>query len=281
MTTKPLWNHLQREHPAEYNEAKEEQQKGKDAKKIKVDEKNDKMAKYVLTQPTIQQTLDKNQVWPKSNPDQLLGEQLMIQWLADDMLPYRAVDNDRFTKMLNHLNKKFVVPSEKVVRQRLMPELYRKIQYHIKMSLDKNIVGVYAITTDIWTARNKAAFISYTAHFITVDWERKVAILRCMPYDETHSGASIASVLGKMGDQWGLGKIHCIVRDNGANVVSGCTISGTDHIGCLDHTLSLIIKHSIEQQSGVKNMRKRLRKVIKILNQPKAVQGPPSSRWCN
>ena len=134
-------------------------------------------------------------IWEKNHPNQIVGEQLLLHWLADEMLPYRTVDNERLIKLLNHLNTMFDLPSEKVVRQRLMPELYRKVQYSVKMALDQNFVGVYAVTTDIWTARNKASFISYTAHFITVDWERKIAILRCMSYDEAHTGVNIANVL--------------------------------------------------------------------------------------
>ena len=90
-----------------------------------------------------------------------------------------------------------------------------------------------------------------------------------MPYD-THTGPSIAIIINQIGDQWGLEKVHCLVRDNVANLVNGCQLSGIPTIGCLDHILSLIIKHSIEDRHGVMRMRKRLRKLIMKLNSSKA-----------
>ena len=108
--------------------------RGESAKKHKIDGMIEKMKKYSLVQPTLKETVVYNQPWGKDNPNQTLREQYLIQWLADDMLPYRAVENERLQKLLSHLNKKFLLPSEKVIRQRLMPELYCKLQYGVTMA---------------------------------------------------------------------------------------------------------------------------------------------------
>ena len=76
------------------------------------------------------------------------------------------VYNAQFQKMISRLNKRCIVPSEKTIRQKLIPNLYRKVQYKIQQSLDENDIGVHSITTDIWFNKGQRSFISYTIHYI-------------------------------------------------------------------------------------------------------------------
>lgn len=132
-------------------------------------------------------------------------------------------------------------------------------------------VGTHAITTDIWTSSGQDSFISYTAHFITVNWERKVAVIRCMPYNTDHTGDNISNVLHDISNDWGLGDISAVVRDNAANMVCATSGNTTDRVedqddqqdvemeeqeeiecycgvNCTCHVLHLIVKHSLEKQ---------------------------------
>ena len=64
------------------------------------------------------------------------------------------------------------------------------------MDLIRNNIGEYCSeTTDIWTLKSQHAFISFTAHFQTKQGERKTAVLRCFPCDESHRVDSIAKTL--------------------------------------------------------------------------------------
>ena len=132
--------------------------------------------------------------------------------------------------MIAHFTKRFNVPSEKVMRERIIPGIHEKVQYSVKESLNKNVAGVYAITTDMWSSKARHGYISYTAHWITADLERKVAILRCMPYSSSHTGESISWVLNNVTDDWGLADIKCVVRDNASNT---------------SYTIHLIVTHVI------------------------------------
>ena len=115
--------------------------------------------------------------------------------------------------MISHLDKSFLVPSEKTIRQKLIPKMNRQVQYKIKQSLNENYVAVNSIT-DIWSSKGQRSFISYTVHYINVNWQRKIAILRCMPYDCAHTGESIAMVLSEIRKSWCLQNVLCLVRDN-------------------------------------------------------------------
>ena len=172
--------------------------------------------------------------------------------------------------MISHLDKRFFVPSEKTIRQKLIPKLYRQVQYKIKQSLDENYVAVYSITIDIWSSKGQRSFISYTVHYINVNLQRKISILRCMPYDSAHTRESIAMVLSEIRKSWFLQNVHCLVRDSAANLVKGSEIANQQSVGCMCHILHLIVKHGVLEQSGVKLMRQRLKKLVKKLRKPKA-----------
>ena len=271
-STKALWIHLQNWHKGDYDRASDERISGEATKKAKLVEKEHKKEVYSLStiQLTLPETKERSIMWNPDRPEQILGEKLLVQWLCDGLLPYSTVSNDQFLKMISHLNKRFNIPSEKTIRQKLIPNLYRQVQYKIKQSLEENDAAVYSITTDIWSSKGQRSFISYTVHYINVNWQRKIAILRCMPYDSAHTGESIAMVLSEIRKSWCLQNIHCLVRDNAANLVKGSDIANQQSVGCMCHILHLIVKHAVLEQSGVKLMRQRLKKLIKKLRKPKS-----------
>ena len=272
LTVSSMWGHLKAKHEQEFKDAKQIQ-KGNEEKRQKIhEEHNEQKQIYVLSkaQPTLAETLERKKKWEPSNPDQTKADTLCAYWLCDALLPYATTENEQFCKFIAHLQSRYSISSEKVLRQRIIPEINKKVQYHVKESLDKNTVGVYALTTDIWSSKSKHSFISYTAHFITVDWKRKVVILRCMSYDSKHSASSICSVISGITDDWQIKNVHCVVRDNAANMVLAFELSDLDDFGCFCHILHLVVKHSILQQSGIKIMRKKVRKLVKRIMKPKA-----------
>ena len=142
----------------------------------------------------------------------------MGYWLCDALKPYTTVENESFIKFQQEI---YCAPSEKVMRERIIHDIHNKVQYTVKESLDKNTLGIYALTTDMWTSKTYDGYISYTAHWITADWKRKVVILRCMPYNTKHTGESRSVVLKNITKDWGLAEIHCVVRDNASNISLG------------------------------------------------------------
>lgn len=265
--TSSLWGHLKSNHQAEFRVATEAREESGNKRKRREEEEAERRRVYVIRsrQETIEQNTERALPYPSNHKQQLEGETLMAYWLCDALKPYTTVANESFVKMITHFNKRFTVPSEKVFRERVVPDLGGKVQYAIKDSLDKNVTGVYAVTTDMWTSGLYDGYISYTAHYITVDWKRKVVILRCMPYSSKHTGDSISVVLNCIKRDWGLAEVHAVVRDNASNITLGVRMSGFDDIGCYTHILHLIVIHVITTQTGVKNMRVRLRTLVKKL----------------
>lgn len=94
--------------------------------------------------------------------------------------------------------------------------------------------------------------MSVTAHWISSEYERNLAVLRCIRYNTTHA-RNITTLKGILKD-WGLNNIHVIVRDNANNIVLAVERAGYRGIGCICHILHLIVKHSIFEETAIKTM---------------------------
>lgn len=262
-STKSLWGHLKAKHKDEHSLAEEKQADEMDKKNKKRKMQEDRAQVYVLQekastskQMTLEDTFNIGKKWDAKHPKQVEGEKLLTYWLCDGLKSYETVENEQFQRFISHLSKRFKVPSEKLIRTKLVPELNKKVQYAVKQSLESNSneKGTYSITTDIWSSPSRDSFMSITAHWITGDFKRKLAILRCIPYNTAHSASNLSSALKNICSDWGVTNVHVIVRDNASNIVLGAKTAGYQSIGCFCHILHLVVNHSVLEQSGVKLM---------------------------
>ena len=69
-----------------------------------------------------------------------------------------------------------------------------------------------AVTTDIWTSLANYAYMSFTASYVSREWQLITPILSTMPLAERHTQTVIADQLGTIADQWKIsGKISACV----------------------------------------------------------------------
>ena len=57
---------------------------------------------------------------------------------------------------------------------------------------------------------------------------------------------------------WGIQKLHLLVRDNASNLVNAALLAEIPTVGCYCHILHLNVHHAVFQQSGVEGMCTRL-----------------------
>ena len=144
-----------------------------------------------------------------------------------------------------------------------MPKLYREVQKELFGSLSMTLKdGHYSVTCDVWSSLALDSYLGLTIHFISEDFERKMIVLRCLPYNASHTGESIKGGVLFVLEKWGLsiGNFHCIVTDTAANMRRAFT--DMDWISCFLHVLALVVKHSIFEQSGVKLVVNKIKKTI-------------------
>ena len=167
-STKGMWKHLEVSHKDVHSAATDER-KSQEACKVKqkkLDEQN--KAIYKLTdifqvqgetsskaattkQMSIEDSFSMKLKYGPNHPDQQNSEQKLIFWMCDTLKPYNTVERDRFKAYSASLNKRFNVPSEKIIRTKLIPELNAKVQWFIKCTLDAHSAsgGYFSITTDM------------------------------------------------------------------------------------------------------------------------------------
>lgn len=84
---------------------------------------------------------------------------------------------------VNLLEPRYQIPGRKVFSYDIIPKLYNEVRSFI---LDHyNLQNVKpSLTIDLWTSSNNDAYMSVTAHFLDLDFQRVNMVLRtsiCMP----------------------------------------------------------------------------------------------------
>ena len=189
----------------------------------------------------------------------------MVIWICDSMNPYKTVANEPFKVWIESLQPKFDMPSEKLIRTKIIPELYQKMQYFIKGIIGREMLE-FAFTTDAWTSSQQESLLSITVHIVTRDLTRKVAILRTMPANYSHTAEALQEDIKNILIAWGLKEPVVILRDNAANISKA--LEGMNGVPCFIHTLQLVVKHSILKQKQVANIIKKSRNLVKKLRKP-------------
>ena len=107
------------------------------------------------------------------------------------------------------------------------------------------------------------SLLSLTAHFLTPTLERKQVILQAVKFNESHTGANIASLINSCIQYWKIAeKLTYLVRDNAANYIAGLRDAGIPNFGCLAHTLQLVIHDGVLVQRCVQDLLAASRKLV-------------------
>ena len=130
-STKSLLDHLHRAHSAEYAQVKQKANKPEETRSnspIRV--LNDKPGSSTEKQPTLTDLVERQQPFGANHPMQRKLSHLVLEWIADALLPYNTVENDAFVRLLKTACPRFAVPSAKYLRtcssQRKVPSYLRK-----------------------------------------------------------------------------------------------------------------------------------------------------------
>ena len=212
-------------------------------------------------------------------------------WICSTMKPYTVVSSPHFINLLSGLNRRFNIPSEKVIRTSLIPKLYVKVQYKLKEVLSELFEDkrcYYSVSLDAWSSKALDSYLGLVIHFVTEDFKRKMVLIRCLPYNSSHTGDSIHERFKFILHCWSLPKesLHVIISDTAANMVKA--FQSENWGGCFEHVLALSIKHSIFSQAGVHSLLKKTKALVKKLRTPSgkrilelrdSLKLPSETRW--
>lgn len=221
--------------------------------------------KSSLVQLTIPSLTAKPKVvqWPDDHEISRRIDKAIMDFLIVNMLPYTLVESEAFQR-LNFTDpyavQKYRFKSEKYFRTSLMPQTYENVKSKVQNLLTK--CEWLSATTDIWTnAPKTCSLLSFTAHFI-VDHQRIKVILGACVLEEDHTAQYIERKFTEIVSEWNLnGKIFLVLRDNAANMA--CAMHGHyESIGCVSHTLQLVIKKTLFLDEPIKDILNKSRKIV-------------------
>lgn len=178
-----------------------------------------------------------------------------------DMLPYNLVQGEAFRK-LNFTDpqapSRYRYKSEKYFRTSLMT--YEKVKKKVKLLLEK--AEWISFTTDIWSNQTKTcSLLSFTAHLFVGSRREKVKLVASV-MEEDHTGQYIAQKLSETIAEYNIkDKIHMGIRDNASNMNAAMRYGNFVSIGCVAHTLQLVIHDVIFKDAAVMAIVKKCRKI--------------------
>ncbi|XP_055912774.1 zinc finger BED domain-containing protein 4-like [Eupeodes corollae] len=177
------------------------------------------------------------------------------------MLPYNLVEGDAFRR-LNLADPdtpfRYRKKSEKYFRTTLMPATYLKVKEKVILLLE-NTEWV-SLTTDIWSNPAKiCSLLSCTAHFIQSTKRQKV-ILAASALEDNHTGKHISETLIN------------IIAVNACNMQSAMRLGNFASIGCVAHTLQLVIHDIIFKSDSMMDI---MSKLVDILSNSRKIRDLP------
>lgn len=242
--TTNLIRHLKNKHPAQYTEFTQ-------------------ATKPKAIQPTVDEAFQKRQKLPRDSEKAKKITEKIAEMIAMSDQPLSLVDDPGFTMLMEYMEPRYDMPSRHYITEKALPALQKKISDKLLVLL-KDVPDV-AFTTDIWSSSVcPMSLISLTAQWISSDYVLSHATLHAEEFRGSHSAERIQQVMEKMLNNWGLGKnrVHVILRDNAANMKRAMLDMGVQSVGCVAHTLQLVVHEGLLSQRSVIDTMANARKIV-------------------
>ena len=83
--------------------------------------------------------------------------------------------------------------------------------------------------------------MNVTAHWVDDNWQPLSAALQAHSLKERHTREYIAMKISNIMSEWEIDttQVHCVVWDNGSNMVKAMSEGGLPNFGCFAHSLQL------------------------------------------
>nr|XP_033812940.1 zinc finger BED domain-containing protein 4-like [Geotrypetes seraphini] len=233
-------------------------------KRIKVEVLAEPIGPAAFIQPTRSAAMGHQGPFADDSEAAKRIDKAVMDVIIVDMLPYSIVEGEAF-KRLNFADPAvpqcYRLKSENYYRTSLMPETYNTVAKHVKKLLTE--ANRVSFTTNVWSNPTRTcSLLSFMGHFLRGPTRSKL-ILSVMVLEEDHDSVHLASKLQEAVTLWGLqGKVHVGVCDNSANMINALRIAGIHDVGCVAHTLELVVHDALFTQALVEALIKKACKIV-------------------
>lgn len=241
--TTNLIRHIRNKHPTEYAEF------------VK--------AQPTTSQPTLLETLKKKEKMPHDCDKALNTTRKIAKMIAMDNQPFSLVEDRGFRELLEYLEPRYEVPSRHYFTEKAMPALHKNLREKLFAALSD--APDVALTTDIWSSSVcPMSLLSLTAQWIDARFVLRRATLNAREFRGSHTAQRVQEAMGSMLDTWAIDKqrVHIILRDNAANMKKAMLEMGVPSLGCVAHTLQLVVHEGLLSQRSVIDTLANARKIV-------------------
>ena len=189
--------HLETKHPNEY---KQLTAKDKESSRGKVG------GSRGSNQPTLLDSFKKSQPLAFDHPRAKIITKRISEMMALDNEPFTMINHIGFVRLLNILEPRYQLPSDKYFSETLIPEMYQKVAFKLKNDVSSTLY--VSLTTDVWSSVAQDSYISLTCHYVIEDFTQQQICLHAAPFNDHHTGERIGGMINKCLQSWDLTDKH-------------------------------------------------------------------------
>ena len=208
-------------------------------------ESNDRKRKNIsVKKSSSQKRLVKKSKHEAAEREQLQFTKLIAIWTACALRPPSIVEDVELQNAFNFTSKvgfPLKLPS-RTTNERRIDELTNELKGKILKILSEKCENFSAMS-DLWSSRVMPAFMAFTVHFLSNDFQHYYYTLAVKPTNESHNDTLIRTDMQQILDEWGLdkGKMTIMLRDGGSNMMKACDDWHVPQFSCIDHSLHLVV----------------------------------------
>lgn len=218
-------------------------------------------------QLTLSEPLERKLLWDVNDVKAQKFHYLIAEMIALDNEPLSVVERTGFIRLLEQALPRYEMPSRNYISGKIIPDIYDRIHEKIKKNVSN--ASAVSVNSDIWTCiHNNASFLSFTAHWLSPEFQLQHGVLAIKPFLGSHTGENIAKELNAIVARWDIDqrKIHLLIHDSGANMVKGIKVAEYGSARCFIHSLQRIVTKSLKIQTQVEDMIAAGRRLVTHFN---------------
>jgi hypothetical protein len=208
-----------------------------------------------------QQTLHEYRTDPHPMIEQKKRDKAIEKWIICDLQSFSVVEGLEWREMVSTLDPRYKFHNRHTLHDRIMGAYEEKRQ--LIRTIVNRMPGKVSFTADMWTAKNNAAFLSLTIHYIDEEWAFKTFLLDIIPMAVRHTGSNMAEAIINVLDEHSLSsKALALTTDNAsAMLVCGRIVANEladnfnnlnfTHYRCAAHILNLAVQQGLQQISEI------------------------------
>ena len=194
-----------------------------------------------------------------NHPKQKALKSKLVEWIVKNNRAILEVEDPKLVEAFEIADPRLKVPSRKVVKTEI-EKLFKKK----KEEFDKDAAKIdsFAGNNDAGSSSNSKSFVAINVSYVTEDFELKKKIIDVVEMPEDKNAANYRDRVDKTEESHGIaGKVFMYTTDNENTMKAAFGVH--ERNGCFAHIESKASKKALDNQTSLKKLRLKLRKIAK------------------